>query len=81
MSTVQTKSNEFTGRHMWLLALSFFGVIITVNVVMATLAIRSWTGLAVDNSYVASQEFEEKRLAHEKQRAAGWRVPHRPDPP
>jgi len=74
MSTVQTKSNEFTGRHMWLLALSFFGVIIAVNVVMATFAIRSWTGLTVENSYVASQEFEEKRIAHEKQRAAGWRA-------
>ena len=70
MSTAQTKG--FTGVHMWMLALGFFGVIIAVNVTMATFAIRSWTGLVVDNSYVASQEFEEKRLAHEAQRAAGW---------
>ena len=63
---------RFTGVHMWMLALAFFGVIIAVNVSMATLAFRSWTGLAVDNSYVASQEFEEKRLAHEAQRGAGW---------
>lgn len=65
---------RFTGRHMWILALSFFGVIIAVNVGMATLAMRSWTGLVVPNSYIASQEFEEKRLAHEAQRAAGWRA-------
>lgn len=45
--------------------------IIAVNVSMATLAFRSWTCLAVDNSYVASQEFEEKRLAHKAQRG-GW---------
>ena len=70
MSTA--KSKGFTGFHMWMLALCFFGVIIAVNVTMATFAMRSWTGLVVDNSYVASQEFEEKRLAHEAQRAAGW---------
>jgi nitrogen fixation protein FixH len=75
MSTAPSKAaREFTGFHMWMLAVSFFGVIIAVNVGMATLAIRSWTGLVVDNSYVASQEFEEKRLAHEAQRAAGWQA-------
>jgi nitrogen fixation protein FixH len=75
MSAAQHKTDrEFTGVHMWILALSFFGVIIAVNVGMATLAMRSWTGLVVDNSYIASQEFEEKRLAHEAQRAAGWQA-------
>ncbi len=51
-------SKEFTGRHMWLLAVSFFGVIISVNIVMAVSAARTWTGLVVENSYVASQEFQ-----------------------
>jgi nitrogen fixation protein FixH len=63
---------EFTGRHMLLLAVAFFGVIIAVNVLMAVVASTSWTGLVVQNSYVASQQFEEKRIAHEAQRAAGW---------
>jgi nitrogen fixation protein FixH len=67
-------SRPFTGRHMWILALSFFGVIIAVNVVMATFAMRSWTGLVVDNSYIASQEFEDKRKAHMAQQAAGWQA-------
>lgn len=75
MSTADRRAPQgFTGRHMLFLALCFFGVIIAVNVGMATLAVRSWTGLVVDNSYVASQEFEEKRLAHEAQRAAGWQA-------
>jgi len=73
-ATTRKQSRGFTGFHMWVLAISFFGVIIAVNVTMATLAYRSWTGLAVDNSYVASQEFETKRLAHEAQRAAGWKA-------
>jgi nitrogen fixation protein FixH len=67
-------AREFTGVHMWMLAVGFFGVIVTVNVGMAIVASRSWTGLVVNNSYVASQEFEEKRLAHEAQRAAGWQA-------
>ncbi|MBL8597317.1 MAG: FixH family protein [Devosia sp.] len=73
MSTARpTPSKGFTGVHMLMMAVGFFGVIIAVNITMATLAMKSWTGLVVTNSYVASQEFEEKRLAHEAQRAAGW---------
>ena len=63
----------FTGRHMLAIMLGFFGVVIAVNVTMAVLSATSWTGLVVTNSYVASQQFEEKRLAHERQLAAGWR--------
>lgn len=63
---------EFTGRHMWFLIVGFFGVVIAVNIGMAVVSSTSWTGLVVANSYVASQEFEEKRLAHEAQLAAGW---------
>ncbi|MEQ1770883.1 MAG: FixH family protein [Devosia sp.] len=73
MTTIQTKpAKTFTGFHMWILALSFFGVVIGVNALMATLAFTSWTGLVVENSYVASQEFETKRLAHNRQNDAGW---------
>lgn len=74
MSNVPRSSGEFTGRHMWMLILAFFGVIISVNVVLAVVASTSWTGLVVENSYVASQEYETKRLAHETQQAAGWHV-------
>lgn len=63
----------FTGRHMVVATVTFFGVVIAVNVGMAVLAATSWTGLVVDNSYVAGQEFESKRIAHEAQVAAGWR--------
>ncbi len=74
MTEMRTQKGEFTGGHMLLLAVSFFGVIIAVNVGMAVVSSTSWTGLVVDNTYVASQEFEEKRIAHEKQKAAGWRA-------
>ena len=53
--------------------LAFFGVIIAVNVVMATLASTSWTGLVVENSYVASQEFNRKAEEGRAQAALGWK--------
>lgn len=63
---------EFTGRHMLMIMLAFFGVIIAVNVVMARFAVTSWTGLVVENSYVASQQFNEKMVAVRTQNDLGW---------
>jgi nitrogen fixation protein FixH len=70
--TMATHGKEFTGRHMWLVIGTFFGVVIAVNIGMAVVSSTSWTGLVVQNSYVASQEFEDKRIAHQAQQAAGW---------
>ena len=67
-----TQTKEFTSRHMWFVVSGFFGVIIAVNVGMAIIASTSWTGLVVQNSYVASQQFEDKRIAHNAQQADGW---------
>ena len=62
---------EFTGRKMLLIMLAFFGVIISVNVYMAYSAVSTFPGLEVENSYVASQEFNARAAA---QRALGWSV-------
>ena len=70
MSVAQQK--EFTGRHMVLITVAFFGVILGVNVLMAVVASRTWTGLVVQNSYVASQEFQQKADAARLQAEAGW---------
>jgi nitrogen fixation protein FixH len=64
---------QFTGWHMLFSMLAFFGVIITVNMTMAVLAGRSWTGLVVKNSYVASQHFNEDLVEARRQAARGWR--------
>ncbi len=48
----------FTGHHMLIVMLAFFGaVMIAANLTMASFASRSWSGLEVPNSYVASQEY------------------------
>jgi nitrogen fixation protein FixH len=72
MRTTVERKGEFTGRHMLFVMLAFFGVIIAVNVMMATLASTSWTGLVVENSYVASQEFNRKAEESRAQAALGW---------
>lgn len=63
----------FTGRHMLMIMLCFFGVIILVNLTMAVLASKSWTGLIVKNGYVASQNFNKNQKAQEQFLAEGWR--------
>jgi nitrogen fixation protein FixH len=66
-----TPSRPFTGWHMLAVMIAFFGVIVAVNVTMATLALTSWTGLVVQNSYVASQEFNDRARAGRAQAALG----------
>lgn len=66
------KEKEFTGKHMALTVIAFFGVIIGVNVVMIVSSARTWTGLVVPNSYVASQEFQDRADAARAQDDAGW---------
>lgn len=63
---------SFTGRHMLAVVLGFFGVIIAVNLTLALFAARSWTGLVVENSYVASQHYNEELARAQRQRALGW---------
>jgi len=68
----ETKQREFTGKHMIMVVLMFFGTIITVNLIMAYFAVSSWTGLVVESSYVESQHFNEKLAAQHAQKALGW---------
>lgn len=62
---------EITGRHVFLVFAFAFGVIITVNLTLAYNAVRTFPGLEVKNSYVASQSFDLDRTAQE---GLGWDV-------
>ena len=70
--TGQSRQPEFTGRHMLMIMVAFFGVVIAVNLAMATLARTSWTGFVVENTYVASQQFNTKMAETRAQAALGW---------
>lgn len=60
---------EITGRHVLIAMIVAFGIIIAANVTLAVSAIRTFPGLEVKNSYVASQNFDRERAA---QIALGW---------
>ncbi|WP_368185230.1 FixH family protein [Aestuariibius sp. HNIBRBA575] len=64
-------ARELTGKHVLIGMVVAFSIIIGVNVLMATQAIRTFPGLEVKNSYVASQNFDADRAA---QLALGWDV-------
>ena len=70
----QQDATPFTGRHMFAIMVAFFGIIIAVNVIMAVIARTSWTGLVVENSYVASQQFNDRLAATKAQAALGWQA-------
>ncbi|WP_027244668.1 FixH family protein [Leisingera daeponensis] len=65
------REREFTGKHALMLFGGAFAVIIGVNIALAVSAVKTFPGLEVKNSYVASQEFDTRRTAQE---ALGWSV-------
>ena len=65
-------TRKFTGMHMLTVMLLFFGTVIAVNLLMARLAISTFGGTVVDNSYVASQEFNGWLAKGRQQKALGW---------
>lgn len=65
-------SQRFTGRHMAVILVGFFVVVIVVNIMMARLAMSTFGGVVVENSYVASQEFNRWMDEAAKEKALGW---------
>lgn len=64
--------HPFTGRHMVAVVFLFFATIIAVNVAMVVAATGTFPGLVVANSYVASQNFNERIADARAQEDAGW---------
>ena len=62
----------FTGRHMATILIVFFGIVITVNLIMARFALSTFGGTVVDNSYVASQHYNEWLARASMQDRLGW---------
>lgn len=69
--TAASTGRPLTGRAVLGLFVAGFGIIIAVNIALAVSAVRTFPGLEVANSYVASQDFDVRRAA---QARLGWRV-------
>lgn len=64
-------TRELKGWHVAAIFVSAFSIIIAVNLTLAVNAVKTFPGLEVKNSYVASQSFDADRSAQE---ALGWEV-------
>lgn len=67
-------ATAFTGRHMLITMIAFFGVVVGVNLLMARFAVGTFGGTVVANSYVASQHFNDWLAEGRRQAALGWQV-------
>lgn len=63
---------EITGRKFAMMMVAGFGVVIAVNFTMATFAVKGFSGTVVDNSYVASQNYNGWLEKNREQQALGW---------
>jgi len=66
--------HPFTGRHMLLVTVAGFAIVIAVNGVMATIATGTFPGLVVENSYVASQNYNSLLAEARQQAERGWKL-------
>src|SRR3546814_10033574 len=73
MTPAPSPIRRFTGWHMTAILIAFFAAVIAVNMLMATVAVRSFGGTVVENSYVASQKFNGWLAQARAQRRLGWR--------
>ncbi|MES2781993.1 MAG: FixH family protein [Pseudomonadota bacterium] len=67
-------NGKFTGWHMTAILVAFFAVVMAVNFTMARMAVSSFGGTVVDNSYVASQKYNRWLTEAAQQDRLGWDV-------
>lgn len=69
-----TSRKRFTGWHMTGILVAFFGGVAAVNFTMASYARSTFGGIVVENSYVASQEFNGWLEQARESEALGWQA-------
>lgn len=72
--TVMTKTQRQDGWWYPWVFVGGFAVIITVNGIMAYIAVDSWTGLETEHAFQKGQEFNTQLAQKSKQSKLGWTV-------
>ena len=67
-------TRRFTGWHFTAIIAAFFGVVVAVNLTMAVFATRTFGGVVVENSYVASQKYNGWLEAAKRQQKLAWTI-------
>jgi nitrogen fixation protein FixH len=74
MDSVSRSPKILTGRKVLFMIVAFFGVVISVNMIMMRLAIQTLPGTEVDSAYNASLAYEKEIAAARDQNARNWQV-------
>ena len=74
MSKPSASPKPLTGRKVLFVLLSFFGVVIGVNMIMMRLAMQTLPGTDVDSAYSASLAYENEIAAARDQNTRNWKV-------
>ena len=67
-------AKPLTGGKVFLMLVAFFGVVITVNMIMMRFAIQTLPGTEVDSAYSASVAYEKEIATARDQTARNWKV-------
>lgn len=74
MKKVPHPPKPLTGRKVLFVLVTFFGIVIGVNLVMMKFAIQTLPGTEVDSAYSASLNYEKEIAAARDQNARNWQV-------
>ncbi len=74
MTAPASTVRPLTGRFVLITVVSFFAVVIGVNVVMMRLAITTLPGTEVDSAYSASLAYQREIMAAHQQNIRNWKV-------
>ena len=74
MTTPSSTARPITGRFVLITVVSFFAVVISVNVVMMRFAIATLPGTEVDSAYSASIAYQKEIEAAQQQDRRDWKV-------
>jgi nitrogen fixation protein FixH len=74
MSSAVATKGVLTGRKVLAIVLTFFGVIIAVNVTMSVLAVETLSGTEVPSAYNASLAYQNEIAAAQRQDDRHWQV-------
>ncbi|SON58302.1 putative integral membrane protein linked to a cation pump [Hartmannibacter diazotrophicus] len=74
MSKPARPSGALTGRHVLYILFGFFGIIFAANAALVYWAESTFSGLEVESSYKAGQEFPEQMAEAQEQAARQWTV-------
>jgi nitrogen fixation protein FixH len=73
-SDYQPGGRPLTGRTVLALIVAFFGVMLAVNFIMATYAVKTFSGLDASDPYDTGLAYNKQIAAAEAQALLGWKV-------